>query len=386
MEKETIRDTLLRSPLFNLSLSSKELFHSNFLAWLGEQHPACFLAVFREQGCALRCPDDRFVVKREYQNFDLCLMTPDNRILFILENKVKSMPRMDQLKEYEKKALMSQGSLPEDLMLLSLATEFPQKEEIGQGPWKVRNYHDLSVALQKYRHLLSDDAYAGALVDDYCTFIEGLHCLAQGWLPCPSVPFLLSEAEKEISRELRVGDLQEKIWYARLYEELNTLLQASPSVAECGDLSGIGSDKDYRRKAYTNYGFTHGQGLLEVKIKRSEDYLLLIQLQGDKYCHCIEWITSRPISSDQDAWLQTCALKESLYSFLQVDEAPAVFPSVCMDESGSSRRRKTTQARNYNKYGSRFLYQYRKIRPEATVTEVLQAIREEVEVLIEQAV
>src|SRR6202021_318629 len=30
---------LRNSPLFNLSLASKELFHSNFLAWLLEQYP-----------------------------------------------------------------------------------------------------------------------------------------------------------------------------------------------------------------------------------------------------------------------------------------------------------------------------------------------------------
>jgi hypothetical protein len=32
-------DILKKSPLFNLSLSSKELFHSNFLAWLCENYP-----------------------------------------------------------------------------------------------------------------------------------------------------------------------------------------------------------------------------------------------------------------------------------------------------------------------------------------------------------
>jgi hypothetical protein len=30
---------LKKSPLFNLSLASKELFHSNFLAWLCEAYP-----------------------------------------------------------------------------------------------------------------------------------------------------------------------------------------------------------------------------------------------------------------------------------------------------------------------------------------------------------
>jgi hypothetical protein len=38
-EITNIIDTLKKSPLFNLSLTSRELFHSNFLAWLAETYP-----------------------------------------------------------------------------------------------------------------------------------------------------------------------------------------------------------------------------------------------------------------------------------------------------------------------------------------------------------
>lgn len=155
MERERIKKALLSSPLFHLSLSSKELFHSNFLGWLGELYPAFFLAVFRDMGCALRCLANDFVLKREYENFDLCLLDSDGHILFILENKVKSMPRAEQLKEYEEKAIKKQKSVPEDLMLLSLVTEFPDKEDIEQGPWKIRHYDQLSEALQKHKELLA---------------------------------------------------------------------------------------------------------------------------------------------------------------------------------------------------------------------------------------
>lgn len=382
MEKEEIKNTLLRSPLFNLSLSSKELFHSNFLAWLGEHHRACFLAVFRDMGCAFSCPDSDYTIKREYENFDLCVLAPDGRIVFILENKVKSLPRAEQLKEYEEKAVRKQKSLPENLMLLSLATEFPDKDIVERGPWKVRHYHQLSEALQGQKALLSADPYAAALVDDYCLVIESLHQLAQSWLPSSSEPFLLAPCEKAFCQQLRVGDLQDKIRYSQLFEELNRQLREICRVVESADVKSIQCDSDYIRKAYTNYGFTHAQGLLEVKIKFSEDYVLLIQLQGDKYCHCIEWITDRPIPNEHEAWRLTCDLKDSVSAFLQTDELPAVFPSVCLDEAASTRRRKEPRTRNFNKYGNNFLYQYRKIKEDATVSEVLRAIKEEVDVLL----
>lgn len=55
----------------------------------------------------LNCPADGFIFKREYENFDLCVLVPDGRIVFILENKVKSLPRIEQLKEYEEKSILA---------------------------------------------------------------------------------------------------------------------------------------------------------------------------------------------------------------------------------------------------------------------------------------
>ena len=34
---------LKESPLYNLSLANKELFHSNFIAWFGEKYPTYFI-------------------------------------------------------------------------------------------------------------------------------------------------------------------------------------------------------------------------------------------------------------------------------------------------------------------------------------------------------
>lgn len=382
MEKEEIKNVLLCSPLFNLSLSSKELFHSNFLAWLGEHHRAFFLAVFRDMGCSFNLSDCDYSIRREYENFDLCMLAPDGHIAFIIENKVKSLPRVEQLKEYEEKVVRKQKSLPEDLMLLSLATEFPDKDIVERSPWKVCHYHQLSEALQRHKALLSADPYAVALVDDYCQVIECLHQLAQSWLPTASETFLLAPEEKDFCQQLRVGDLQDKIRYSQLFEELNRQLREIYRVLPGADVNSIKCDSDYIRKVYTNYGFTHAQGLLEVKIKFSEDYVLLIQLQGDKYCHCVEWITDRPIPNEHEAWRLTCALKDSVSAFLQTDELPAVFPSVCLDEATSTRRRKDSLTRNFNKYGNKFLYQYRKIKEEATVSEVLRAMKEEVDALL----
>lgn len=385
MEKENFINTLLTSPLFHLSLSSKELFHSNFLAWLGELYPAFFFAVFREMGCTLRCSADDFVLKREYENFDLCLLDSDKQqIRFILENKVKSIPRAEQLKNYENK--LSDKLEAVDLVLLSLATEFPDKKDIELGGWKVCNYDQLSKAMHKYEKLLPTDSYVTALVDDYCNFVGSLHNLAQSWQVNFSDAFLLTRKDKDLFHKLRIDDLQEKVIYSQMMEALNRkLLDTYKYQVVFGKgIEVIKGDSDYYHKVYTNYGFTHTQGFLEAKVKICEDYILLIQFQGDKYCHCIEWLSKELSTTYEKAWEATCKLKKSLHAFLQVDdEVPAKFPTVCVDEPIKARKYKGGEPKIYNKYKNDFLYQYKRIRKDATFTDILNAICEDVRFLID---
>ena len=116
-------ENLKKSPMFKLSLSSKELFHSNFLEWLSNVDQDAFKKlILKMAGIAeksYRWPDV-WRVKREYNNFDLCIVAYDQynkknederidddddfRILFVIENKVKSIPYKEQLERYSQEA------------------------------------------------------------------------------------------------------------------------------------------------------------------------------------------------------------------------------------------------------------------------------------------
>ena len=129
--------------MFKFSLSSKELFHSNFLEWLYnvDKDKDKFKNLIQKMA-GLKNYDwpDNWMVKREYNNFDLCIVETnaknngeetdveegeifeeaeekardrdnDNnnedgnfRILFVIENKVKSIPYREQLIRYAKEA------------------------------------------------------------------------------------------------------------------------------------------------------------------------------------------------------------------------------------------------------------------------------------------
>ena len=78
-----------------------------------------------------------------------------------------------------------------------------------------------------------------------------------------------------------------------------------------------------------NWGFTHGQGLLEAKVKIHNEYILLVQLQGDRYCRGIEWIRERP-ATHEEYWENTKNEKIP-QSFFQFDDEAVEFPSICID-------------------------------------------------------
>ena len=113
---------LKTSPMFKLSLSSKELFHSNFLEWLSNVDQKAFQRLILDMA-GIEENDYNWPtawrVKREYNNFDLCVVAYDQyyknedekidddddfRILFVIENKVKSIPYKEQLVRYTQEA------------------------------------------------------------------------------------------------------------------------------------------------------------------------------------------------------------------------------------------------------------------------------------------
>jgi hypothetical protein len=114
-EIERIAENLKNNFLFQASLGSKELFHSNMLAWILEQKndngefEVLKLFVKNISGKNLpkltdgEYPD--FRIEREQQNIDLTIKwrSGNDWNLIFIENKMKSIPDIEQLKQYNSK-------------------------------------------------------------------------------------------------------------------------------------------------------------------------------------------------------------------------------------------------------------------------------------------
>lgn len=225
---------LKKSPMFNLSLSSKELFHSNMLAWIAEDEDTkdLFVEILKLFGLkkkdaediAKKIRKDEYMVLREYKNFDLCICEKvdapntvkgykEGQILLVLENKFKSIPYKAQLLKYQgevanlnievlKVLIRSKGGKPirtkklehseqlehlEQLrkenkinkitphfVLLSL-TQNAYEFDFNTNPFKVENCDWHYVSYEKYAELLLNDSsvkdFKADVIKDYANYI-----------------------------------------------------------------------------------------------------------------------------------------------------------------------------------------------------------------------
>lgn len=374
-------DLLKRSPMFQLSLSSKELFHSNFLYWLSlidrDKFAELINKLIQTTNIEKEWSTD-WEVKREYKHFDLCITSGAGKnevIHLVLENKFKSIPDCGQLAEYLEKAKKSKH------ILLTLVDEFPEKEKI-EGSWEVINYDGLSTAMRQVYHHYT--GYVAEIIKDYIGFISAFHNLASSWNIEPGLPF-----SNNIGQycELRINDVYQKIIYSKLLAAI--VRELGLPVEHLSDPHKIFSKTMEKSKGFifVNSGLTNSQGLLELKVRVNEDTILLIQLQGRQYRRCVEIKPRkrRDLESNRK-WLCEKAPEgiRDLFSFSDKAEGQPKrpYPEGLSNNKNPFRKHKVTDTNNkvngFCKYGNCFIYQYVVIDDNVTVGTIIKAIVEDI--------
>ncbi len=200
---------LKQNAMFRLSLTSKELFHSNFWAWLIGKYENKFTSVFY--------PDydgnSKVKVRREKHNFDLSLEINDK--LIIIENKFKSLPNKEQLDEYMKKAESWQNKE------ISLISYMPPTFEMGKNQQKI-TYKELYEKFLKV-NLEDINPTDKAIIENYiecigflvklqdCTFDE-INNLSEFWK-------MYNDKEMdEVLDEINFGLVFQKIFLNKLID------------------------------------------------------------------------------------------------------------------------------------------------------------------------
>ena len=288
-------------------------------------------------------------VRREFHNFDLSIyildaeseatdgVTDDDSAdeivgnkkqkwipVLILENKMKSLPYKAQLDKYVEKAYkdyfagkakeslvgkakttanqelnIGTGVCPITFILLSLLDpslnnytyqyvikgKRPIFSISFSGEWKHKTYRNLITEISSIMSYFSGLDYD--LIGDYCRFVGALCNLAGNEWKVDMNDQYINKICKggDGERKLRIHDVREKIHY----EQMLKLLEAKLTNAK---ISFKRFDKDDLKKTrtkgvLTNISFAHGIGLFEVQYIVDNTWRLIIQVQGNRYCHMI---------------------------------------------------------------------------------------------------
>jgi hypothetical protein len=240
----TLCAALEKEPLFHMSLGSKELFHSNFLAWFADSFPEQAADVFRPWTVPMvgvpAGPSER-----EPAHLDLVLHLPGLAPIAV-ENKVFSVPGEEQLDRYTDGVLARREADRTSYAHVLLSLISPGWTTYKT--WQLLSYRELAEALRsQVAHIKAVNAFAGDLLEHYVGLINRLADLLDLLgTPAPDEPLLLSSTVASYLDRARVSAGVQKARASWVVREL------------CRAIAAKGWP-DIR----VNYGFTKGTSLIE---------------------------------------------------------------------------------------------------------------------------
>lgn len=349
---------LKKSPLFNLSLSSMELFHSNFLYWIGYTYPSEFGEIFA--GFLKKRPEDTSIkeIYREKENIDLSFSYLNGEELLI-ENKVKSIPYIEQLEKYSKKHNNFKSYI---LLSLSEPIFFKSREsiEISGVMWSYLSYSALNIMLKSITEKI-DNEYHKGIINDYCAFVDGLvainECCAIDDDELFDFHSIKSNPLYVELINIRLHDFYLKKKYELIAHEVFKRLKDKGK-----NLTGFNQPLNWENETpiiFMGSGMTRSLGLMDLKYLISKNVILGIQIQGEHY---------RMVVEDRDG--KTAKdIKYELANDLWFDLAKT-FPNSRVYPKAE---------KGFNKYGTSFFYKSVKLGTKMKIKDVINIILDDVQ-------
>jgi hypothetical protein len=341
---------LRRSPVFHLSLASKELFHSNFLAWLCEQYPDQAARVFANLlgRPTVNCYPDE--VYREWKNIDLFIKCRDGTEI-VVENKVRSLPSRLQLVEYSSKPKAPERA---GFLLLSLVPPaFPLALDNGTV-WHHADYGQFAEQLNSVvPEVEARDQYHGNLLQDYIGFIRRLDLLRKDFIEYQTADYFGVNDHLQHLKNIRMHDVFDKLRSAELVRRVGAILMNDGFEVVHQNLPS-GRPGQIGLSA----GMTRGSALFDLKYvltktrPRDDPVYLGIQLQGRQFRLNLEMNledrNKKRAGTLAPAVLQPANGKRIWFDFRYVSSdccTPHEYP----------------RERDFNQYSKTFYYRYKKL-------------------------
>lgn len=382
-------ESLRQNVVFQLSLSSKELFHSNFINWMtiDDSTRELFKNIW-----GFEFNPEKHIALREYYNFDFCIcnilrykkdgvdVEEPGEVLLIIENKFKSIPYKKQLDEYRGKvekinAAVAKKSKKFNLdpikdetkyFLLTLAESFLDKDKINEeNVWTIKTYCQYAQQIKDYNVI---NGFAGELLAKYaefvltiCNYVNKRFSASKEQIEQMEWEALISDHEK--LKSLRIDDIWQKLFISKVAEYLKKQIEYNIRYYEVTTESlGTGIYSDNRNLIVVGSSYSNGCAILEVSLHRANaEYTYVVQIQSGQYRHCVCF--KNIDNTDREARIK--ALPSEIKGKFEENSFPVnIFADKDLYPSDSK----------FNKYTESFLYRYKKINNDKTVKDIVCAI------------
>lgn len=380
-------EALNQNFLFHASLGSKELFHSNMLAWfLKQTNPEgrceafeLFLKCVAHVNCPSLSQGDVFIT-REENHIDLILKwRSGNELKYVfVENKFKSIPTANQLTQYstvlnrysrgkttitvDGKSVSLNRSKSNVFLLL---TPFPSPVSVDLWVSVSYIYHILPFlkGLQSFTFKDQERTQIHIAISTYTELIERLLDILNNFhLGSASLGRFLSRPYDFYNhsvitnlRQLRLHDLVLKL----AHQQMAILISDGLQIQKEGCLVQAESDLwTDRGKVWVNSGFTMSTGITEVKINSGDNYLYVLQLQGTTLRYALE-VKEKKWQKDLIIWARDILLQKQPIWFCD-PQTGEILEGHGKKKTGSllvpEIKNRNGKDLVFNSYGSGFIY------------------------------
>lgn len=282
---------LKSSLLFQMSLGSKELYHSNVWAWLIENDHN-FVKVFFPH-----FQQDTFKVlgvSRECRHRDVIIWLQKigytdkkEKYYYVIENKIKSLQRKEQLEDYTE-------NLWENTMLQGVITgiennlgedqiKLENRSNTKKVVWSFIDYATISKKIMEFARQSASDIIKKYLpqIEEYCNIINAMYgVLYEALAKNREVVWYWGDNDaddfNEKLRDLRIEDMYIKLQGSRFIHYLDSKKEQLERLCPVGFRLEIGQS------------FNNGKATLDIRFTNWQDkfheYLTIgIQIEGNQY-------------------------------------------------------------------------------------------------------
>ena len=342
-------DDLQESLVYKMSLGSRELFHSNIWAWLIDKDKNFAKCFFDDIDV-----NQIILVRREEKNRDISIHLKDGKV-YIIENKLKSIPTIEQLKKYADNEPNFKEGLLTGLLKPSIL------DKLNSIQWKFKTYREIGESIKKYLDQSNENTFkenTKNILNQYCTDLKNLNEIISLKQAEFNKVGLINDKDKNKLDSLGLVDLMNKLNADNFIKYFSEKLKEDKNVAN--QLFFNLSDTE-QFKVYSS--FSNKQNIIDFRFyncyfgkledKDNKHFLIGIQIEGNQYRRCAEI---------QDKQINDC---ESVFEEFKKDFFDEHFKPNGKKEieflcNGKFYKYTTSQTKFFCKYQGtyKFVYQY----------------------------